>query len=195
MKYVDGKTRIWRESGSVANILKENNFMVTGFEWLLYLLRSAYLNALRSTNTQIQCFSGTLVWIKKTCNNMINKDYAGRKMPTLSKIKAASYTLLFYSSLGFEAELVSTLWFRTGFLIYTSATSSPFSAWTRATAPISLQFCRAWNSSLSLSMYMSLYAMNIWKEFTPLSRTSVSIWALTCDDKTSQVTFISKPLI
>lgn len=60
MKYVDGKTRIWRESGSVANILKENNFMVTGFEWLLYLLRSAYLNALRSTNTQIQRFSGTL---------------------------------------------------------------------------------------------------------------------------------------
>lgn len=60
MKYVDGKTRIWRESGSVANILKENNFMVTRFEWLLYLLRSAYLNALRSTNTQIQRFSGTL---------------------------------------------------------------------------------------------------------------------------------------
>lgn len=56
-----GKTRSRRESGSAANILKENIFMVPGFEWLLYLLRSAYLNALRSTNTQIQCFSGTLV--------------------------------------------------------------------------------------------------------------------------------------
>lgn len=75
---------------------------------------------------------------------------------------------------------ISTVEFYSSSLIYTSATSSPFSAWTRATAPISLQFCRAWNSSLSLSMYMSLYAMYIWKEFTPLSRTNVSIWALAC---------------
>ncbi len=58
-----GKTRSWRESGSATNVLKENNFMVPGFEWLLYLLWSAYLNALRSTNTQIQGFSGTLVWM------------------------------------------------------------------------------------------------------------------------------------